>query len=540
MAEEIELKLSMAPAQLEKLRRHPFVRMIAQGRAKRKRLVGTYFDTEELLLRDRRMALRLREAGEQRLQTLKVAPDSYAALVAERGGGPDAGAQAAWGAAQHLIEHETATSGGRPDAQLIEDETLRGFFLDERLAERLRPIFTTDIDRRTLMLRMADAEIELALDRGEIRADGRSDEVCEAELELKSGPPARIYELALMLSEQLAFRVEPRSKAERGYALHEDAAPEANKGGKPALEAGMTVAEAFAQLAGSCLQQMRANEAAVLAGGDPEGVHQLRVAVRRLRALVSLMKSVMAPEAVEFLKAELRWLQQSLGPARDWDVFLLETLKPLAGRLPGEASLDGLRKAAESARAEAYREAQAALRDVRYSRLLLRIALWLEEGGWRPRVAPGEADPAAQPVVGLADALLDKRARALRRTARKRKGRSEAELHEVRIAAKKLRYAVEFFRGLYGGKAVKRLHLRLVALQDTLGTLNDAVVGHRLIDELEAAGARDPKCALEPYAAGLVIGWQAARIEADLGRFAEAWQAYRDAKPFWGRRSRTT
>ncbi len=534
MADEIELKLSMTPAQLDKLRRHPFVRMIAQGRAKRKRLLGTYFDTEDFLLRDRRMALRLRENGQQRVQTLKVAPRSYAELASARGGLEVAAAQSV-AAAQHLVEYETTTEAERPDPELVEDEMLRGFFRDERLAERLVPVFATDIDRRTLPLRMADAEIELALDLGEIRAEGRSQAVSEAELELLSGPPERLYELALMLSEQLPFRLEPLSKAARGYALFEQSEPAPSKGDKPALEPGMSAAEAFTLLAGSCLEHMRANEAAVLDGTDPEGVHQLRVAVRRLRALVALMKGVMSEEAEAFLKEELRWLQQSLGGARDWDVFILETLTPLAGRLPAEGALEGLRAAAEAAREEAYAEARAALRDVRYARLLLRLALWLEEGGWRPRLPVGTEDPAARPITELADALLARRAKALRKTARRRKGSHEAELHEVRIAAKKLRYAVEFFRGLYGAKAVKRLHGRLVALQDTLGTLNDAVVGHRLIDELESLGARDPRRAIEPYAAGLVIGWQAARIEADLARFASAWQGYREAKPFWGR-----
>ncbi|MEX2630862.1 MAG: CYTH and CHAD domain-containing protein [Tistlia sp.] len=531
MAEEIELKLSMAPAQLEKLRRHPFVRMIAQGRAKRRRLVGTYFDTEELLLRDRRMALRLRETGGQRLQTLKISPDSYAALAAERGGAAYRTRDAELAGIQHLIEHESATESDRPDPLLVADETLRAFLLDERLAERLEPVFSTDIDRRTLLLRMADAEIELALDLGEIRADSRSEAISEAELELKSGPPARLYELALLLSEELAFRLEPRSKAARGYDLFAAAAPAASKAAKPELRTSMSAAEAFDLLARGCLEQMRANESAVLAGADPEGVHQLRVAVRRLRALVSLMRSIMAPDAVAFLKEELRWLQQSLGPARDWDVFLLETLTPLARRLPAEPSLGRLDKAAAAACTQAYGTARAALCDVRYSRLLLRLALWLEDGGWRRE----GSDAVGRPVAALAASLLDKRAKALRKSARRSKGRGEAELHEVRIAAKKLRYAVEFFRGLYGAKAVKRLLQRLVALQDTLGTLNDAVVGHRLIEELETAGGADRKRRLEPRAAGLVIGWQAARIEADLGRFAEAWRAYRAAKPFWTR-----
>lgn len=527
MADEIELKLSLPPAQLERLRRHPFVRANAQARATRKRLLGTYFDTADFLLRDRRIALRLRTVGDQQVQTVKIALDSYGELA----GRPPAQALAA---TQHLLEFEAISRGERPDPELIEDETLRRFFRDEKLAGRLEPVFETDIDRRSLLLRLPDAEIELDLDLGEIRAAGRSEAVSEAELELRSGSPSRLYELALMVSETLAFRLEARSKAERGYALFAGVEPAPNRGRKLALTREMTVAESFELLAGGCLAHLRDNEAAVLSGGDPEGVHQLRVAVRRLRALVGLMKPVMTPEAAAFLKQELRWLQQALGNARDWDVFALETLKPLHARLPEEAGLAGLDRAVEAARARAYDTARAALGDARYARLQLRLALWLHEGGWRPAASPGSGDPTLQPIAALAETLLSRRAKALRKTARRCAGGGETALHEVRIAAKKLRYAIEFFRGLYSGKAVRRYHAKLVELQDTLGTLNDALVGHRLIEELESAGRHDPAVAVDRYATGLVVGWQAARIEADLGRYAAAWRACRKAKPFWG------
>ena len=104
---------------------------------------------------------------------------------------------------------------------------------------------------------------------------------------------------------------------------------------RPPLSKKMTAREALRVCAGECLAQIRGNEAAVYDGADPEGVHQMRVAVRRLRALVSCFKPLLSAPAREDLSTELRWLQNSLGGARDWDVFVEETLTPLKARVPG-------------------------------------------------------------------------------------------------------------------------------------------------------------------------------------------------------------
>ena len=524
MSQEIELKLLLAPAQLNKLSRLPLLRAFAVGRGQSKQLDSTYFDTPDFLLRRRRMALRVRRIGDRRVQTLKLAPEAAADFTepaAERLNG-----------VQHHLEFESEIAGDLPDLAAVDSGGLQDWFAEQQLADRLEPVFTTTIARRTRLLRMADTEIELALDLGEIHAQGRSEAICEAELELKWGQPNRLFELAMMLAEALPLRLGGPTKAARGYDLFAGRTPQPAKGEKPSLAPGMSVAEAFAQIMRCAIAQMRANEDAVFAASDPEGVHQLRVGVRRARAALSVFKPAMHETAHGLMAEELRWLQRELGPARDLDVFQEDTVQPLLRRLPSEPSLPALESVVRQAKEAAYERAHLALENPRYARLLLRLELFLAEGTWKRPGESGLPGPADAPIGNLASALLDKRQRQLRKLHRKAKRGDEAALHGVRIAAKKLRYAAEFFRDIYGRKSVKGYVAALSDLQDTLGAVNDAVVGHRLLDELEPAlqtSGEDARLAV-----GIVMGWQAARIEDDLKRFEAVWKALRAQKPFWG------
>ncbi|MEX0921243.1 MAG: CYTH and CHAD domain-containing protein [Rhodovibrionaceae bacterium] len=516
MNDEIELKLSLAPEHLERLRRNPLLRSLAQGRSKRQELVSTYFDTPDFKLKSRGQALRIRQIGERRVQTLKAKQN---------------GAQPGVSMAHSHREFENDVDGEQPRLDLIDDDVLRAELEQPQLRDALTPVFTTQIDRRALALHLADSDIELAIDFGEIRANGRNLPICEAELELKSGRPSRLYELALLLCDKIPFRIEQQTKAARGYGLYGEHEPEPVFAVKQELSPELTTGEAFARLARACLDHLRANEAAVFHGADPEGVHQMRVATRRLRALVSAFQDLLDDEVGAELKRELRWLQQVLGPARDWDVFTEETLAPLLRSLPGEAGLEDLRDHCKRARAQAYEAAHQALAEPRYTRLLLRLALWLGDGGWASRDPADEAALKA-PVQEWSDPVLDRRAAGLAKLGRKHRKLSHARLHQVRIAAKKMRYACEFFRGIYDEKALKTYIKRLVALQDTLGSLNDAVTGHRLLDEIESSLGRNRRGAMATPV-GIVMGWQAAQIDNDLGRFSKAWKKYRGTKVFW-------
>lgn len=549
----------MAPATLQRLRRHAVVRSLARGRSRSRRLSSTYYDTPDGFLRRAGMALRLRRDGSSVTQTLKVPASLLQALTLPQpalagtatgsatGSATGTGAGSAAGTAgrrdgaalealgraeaeaglgsglQSFAELEATAAGEAPDLEVLEHEGLRRYLRDHGVAARLEPLFTTEFDRRSLPLALADSRIELALDEGEIRAGDRSLPLCEAELELLSGRPARLFELALLLSEKLSFQLEMQTKAARGHALLAETVPEPVLAASPDLAPELSAAEAFEAMARNALGQMRANEPAMRLDRDPEGLHQFRVGLRRLRALVSLYKPYLRPDTAAFLQGELRWLQQETGPARDWDVFLLDTLAPMRRRMPLEDSLQPLAERSAAARDAASARAVALLDDPRYARLLLRLQLLLSDGGWRAETAAGRPDPLSAPARLLAGRLLTKRAAKLDKLGRGRRAKSEAELHEIRIAAKQLRYAVDFFRSLYAKKAVKAYARPLKDLQDRLGSLNDAAVGHRLVDEL----------GLEGMAAGMVIGWQGARIEGDLPRFAETWKHYKAARAFW-------
>lgn len=518
MNEEYELKLSLSPENLERLGRSSLIRSLAARRSRRKQLVSTYFDTPSQSLRRQGMALRVRQVGKKRIQTLKASAGQASGL-------------------QHYREYEAEIGQDEPDLSLIEDPEIQAIFVREELAENLGPVFATRFARRTILLKVEDNEIELALDVGEIEAGARRMPISEAEFELIAGRPTSLYELALAVNETLPFHLERRTKAARGYGLSEGTVSRPTKAKAIQLDPQMTAAEAFAAAVGSCLAQIRANEPVVLNDDDPEGVHQLRVGVRRLRAVVGAFRKAIDTSVFGFLREELRWLQRRLGPAREWDVFIHETVDPLQERLqersPGRSNLAALREAALAAQETGYREARETLMAGRYTALMLRLSLWLDEGRWMPPADGGKADPRAKSAADFAAQILAERDRKLRKLAGKSRELREEELHEVRIRAKQMRYSAEFFRTLFPEREVKRQLGALEAIQDALGSLNDAVVGRQLLKDLGDACGSPAAAKRIGAAAALVEGWQAACIARDLKHFDESWARYRRAARYW-------
>lgn len=522
--EEIELKLAMDGETLQRLPQTALLHSLQMDLARAKKLASTYYDTPDLRLKQAGMALRVRHDGAGYVQTLK-------APRLDHNGQPRSGSD---GGLQHLREFDAELDTPEPDLGRIQDPALQAFFSEAGIARDLEPIFTTDIERQVLPLELADSRVELAIDRGRIAANGSELPVAEAELELHRGEPGKLYELAMMLHREVPFHVERASKAARGYGLYSGVRPSPQKARKPALEPGMTVAGAFERQAQACLWQMRANEEPVVDGTDPEGVHQMRVAIRRLRALVTAFSAAIDADVAAYLKTELRWMQRQLGPARDLDVFLADTLAPLRQRLPATDSLARLADAAESLRTEAYADARRAVRDPRYTALLLRLELWLNSGAWQKAVGPDETDPAAQLVTPFAQDILARRAKKFKKLGKKYDRLGESDLHELRIRGKKLRYAGEFFTGLFKRKDTKAYLDALEEIQDRLGAINDAATGQELLDRIDARmRERGESAADTANAAGLVQGWQVARIDRELRDFAQVWQRFGKLKPFW-------
>jgi inorganic triphosphatase YgiF len=510
MHEETELKLRIPEGAAGSLRRSPVLSALKQRRGFRRNLLTVYYDTPSLSLAKRGVSLRVRHMGDRNVQAVKLADGEGGGALVRR------------------PEIETEIESDRPEIARIPDEEVRRLVSEAAGTEPLAPAFVSEFGRTVWPVRFGDTEIEVALDQGEIRAgNDRAVRVSEVELELKSGRPDRLLELALELGRSLPLSVERHSKAERGFALLTGRAEGAVRALPVELDPEANGADAFRALARNCLAQLGGNEPAVRSG-DAEGIHQMRVASRRLRALIACFRDLIDPAVAEELKGELRWLMGALGPARDLDVFIAETLEPIAERNPADDALHALNAAARRAAQHAREEARAAIAAPRYTQFLLRVDLLLASGGWAAAGAP-----VTEPVRPLAQQMLRRRCRQLMKIGRGHEVLKIEELHRIRIMAKKMRYAGEFFRSLHSRKLARRYLSRLTRLQDRLGTLNDAVTGRRILDELVPATGLDPAAA--GRAAGLVLGWQAARIHADLAAFPAEWEAFRELRPFWSR-----
>jgi inorganic triphosphatase YgiF len=402
------------------------------------------------------------------------------------------------------------------------------------VAGDLRPVFVTEVTRTIFAIEpLPGTAIEVAVDEGEIRAvaKDRAEPISEVELELKGGGATALYDLAAQLLEVVPLRIETRSKSERGYHLvdHSNTAPPEVHAEAVILDPKMTVEAALQKIGRSCLAQLLRNEPAVLSA-QPEGVHQMRVAVRRLRSAISSLKKILPQKDLRWVNEELRWLGGMLGPARNLDVFAAELLPAARIGLPDEPGWDDLRAALDRLRLAAYDEIRGAVLSRRYTAGMLRLLRWFEVSGWRRHSAADETDPMSSPIGAIAPGILDRRRRKVRQRGKGFGSLAPRERHKLRIAVKKLRYTVELFGGLFDGDDLEKFVRSLKRLQSDLGYANDVRVAHEFVTELFAQ--------IEPRSAA-AHAWVAvleahdqmlAGRERQLRRHR---RALNDAAPFW-------
>jgi inorganic triphosphatase YgiF len=514
---EIELKLSGEPGALKAAFASAAIRDKATGRGQGKRLENIYYDTDDRRLRARGLAFRVRKDGRRYYQTLKS--NDAGGLAAYRG------------------EWQTALRSSDPDLALLPEGAAA--VLNELVSpHELRSVFTTRVRRLVQRVKATDLNggsslVEAALDLGTIESNGASLPIAELELELVEGSPEALYALALELDALTPLRVETRSKSARGYALATGAAPAWRKAEPPALSRDASVDDAVQTILRNCVEHWCANEAAACDGSDPEGVHQMRVAIRRLRSAFSGFGRLIDPAERARLSGAAKTIVNGLGAARDWDVFLTELLAPVAAARPNDAALMRLADAAKAARARGYAEARAAIQAPSYTHYMLQLRRWIEARGWRDGATARAVAWLGRPVVDFATHRLGKRHRnALER------GGNFAELsptarHRARIALKKLRYATEFFEALYPKKRTRSYLAALKELQDDLGHLNDVAVAEKLIGSLiERAGAGAESADLRA-AGGLMLGWHARGVTDIEPAVLRAWDEFAGREPFW-------
>ena len=507
MHEETEFKLSLSPEVANRILRYKGLKSLRKGRRAKRHLVSTYFDTPRHALRKSEIALRVRDNGSGRQQTIKAPFRGPAGL-------------------QNFREWTVAVNGDCPNLRAVDDPELARRLARRRYEKRLGPVFTTDFEREAVRIRTGGAEFELAVDQGVIRAEtpgGRVEEpICEAEFELLSGDPARMFDVALKLCEAYDIRLGHLTKAQRGYALARPALrPRPVKAPKVSLAEEMSVGDAFNFIIAGALEHMFANEIPTLEG-RAEGVHQTRVAMRRVRAALRAFKRVLPYDKRKAFNGEFRWFQQRLAPARDWQVFLGETLPRVASAARGrDEAVERLRRVARRESRRAVRDAAACLESRRYARLLLQFERWIasleKEAGSR---ALGE------PVKPFAVGVLRRTWRYFLEDTRPLSRIPDEDLHEIRKRGKKARYATQFFSSLWSGPDVLPFMKLMGRFQDSLGKTNDAIVARHIL-----AAVRPGR--IDPSVISLAQEWSQARVRKCLRTAQPQWRRLVRTAPFW-------
>ena len=475
------------------------------SRLRREQVHSVYYDTPDLRLQRAGAALRLRRVGRRWLQTLKAPQGAQSALAAR-------------------AEWEMPVARRRLDCALFPREEVRvSTGLDMlRLAQRLRPVFTTRFERKHALLALgAGVRAEACIDRGTIEAGRAREKMLELELELLEGELAPLIGLAETLVSGEGLRIERASKAERGYRLASSARPEPPaKWPRPAIAEEAAASDALVVLCGAALEQIAANAPGVARGEDPEYLHQLRVGIRRLMSALRAFRPLLRRKRADAITRSLRDMMRLLGQARDWDVFR-ETLAH------ADASA-GLVARARYKRGVARRAARGLVISAGFQSVQLRTLHWLHGAPWRSDAARAES------LAAFARRSLDRLHGKLLKRARHVDWREPAARHEVRIAVKRLRYASDFFSSAFPHQAVGPFLARLAALQDTLGELNDVSVARALLEDL---GPKDGASALRE-GTGRVRLWLGRRERELIASLAADWDALERRRAYWRRKAR--
>lgn len=299
--------------------------------------------------------------------------------------------------------------------------------------------------------------------------------------------------------------------------------PKAVKAASLKLSKRMNVEQAFEAIVRSCIEQIRANAHGLSRFYDVESLHQLRVGLRRLGAAFTLFSDVASiPKNME---RDAGWLMDQLGPARDWDVLAQSTLPRVSNALAPLAALDEVRKALQDKQQSLHCHVAEVVASPRFETLMGELEHWIDRRGWREGMSSKGSARQKMHVTGFAGNILEQEQQRLIKRGSKLKGADAATRHRMRIAAKRTRYATEFFAALYTGKRVRPYVQALSVLQDELGWLNDADVASRLLGELAKGG--DGLC----EGAALVRGYLAASQVEGEPKVRKLWKEFSPLRP---------
>lgn len=494
---EFELKLEGSPGDIAAVRTLDFLQRAAVAADGWERLATTYYDSAEGRLRSAGLSLRIREEAGARTLTAKRSSKTggvFSRLETER----------------RLAEGDPSFSTGVTEIDcIIRPETAD-----------LKPVARTVTDRWSILAAESGALVEVSAETGRAERLGSDPVVApiaEIELELLKGDPAALFTLAVRFIDAFNGRVRLNIESKLDRALRGNEPRRLEKPERLTIPEGATAADLFGLALKPIALRVIETSALVIATHDGDAARQLRVALRRFRALERLFRKTFGGDELNRLTTKVQDYARIVGAARDLDVFV-------EGSLCLTSAPAALRAAADAKRAEAWGAVSLLLSGKEFGAFsldLLRAAL---AEPWR--AAAG--DRAFTPAGEHADHALDQSWKKLLRAAAAADFGSPETLHPVRIKLKKFRYAAQFFRDLYSAEKRKPFFSAMSELQGALGAINDAVVAQAVAENLcESAGAEAAK------AAGFIAGYRGAEAAIMAGSIGEKWRAFASLAPFW-------
>lgn len=513
--QEIELKLEVAPEAQELLKKAALPNGFASSRATTKTLQSIYFDTPEQSLRKAKISLRIRKVGRSWIQTAKV------------GTGVQGGLSTA-------IEDEHRVAGRAIDLGVIEDPQVLSTLVQTIDGQTLEEACETVMRRTARTITAADgSQIEVAFDTGDVKAAGQAQALTEVEFELKSGSAGTLFYAAKSFVGAAPFRFSPCNKSERAFKLADGEDVSASK---PALAVAVdllgteTVEHAFRNVLRSCLEQIAHNRFVVLHSDHPEGPHQLRIGLRRLRSAFRLFKPALNPHTLTSLDDTARAIAARVGDLRDLDALAQDIVAPLESCMPDAISIAPLQDHLNKMKTEVRRNVLSYLASQDVNDFILDLAAYTEARGW---LQPERIDQTAQlagAIRSLSDDSLQKQWKKVARYGRRIDELTIPERHEMRKALKKMRYGVEFFASLYPKSDVKPFLKRMKKLQNIFGYLNDVAMAERLLELPVPKGAAAHAIS---QTIGFTVGWHESQSRAMWGHAKEYWLDTKAAPKFW-------
>jgi CHAD domain-containing protein len=276
------------------------------------------------------------------------------------------------------------------------------------------------------------------------------------------------------------------------------------------LTADMSPAAALKHIMADCRNDLHEHRTAVLASDDPAGIHQVRVALRRLRAAIGLFRDVVRNPQLQPIDAEARRLAGACGPVRDLQVFLSETVPDAPTRIARVGGKLACRRLSH---------ARAVLGGARFAKFDAQLKQFI-----------AEPETGGEPLGGFAQRVLDKCEAKVRRRGRGLAKLEALELHRLRISTKKLRYAAGFLAPIFKAPRADAYVDATASLQDALGTLNDCTMGKHVLADIAKAARSSARV-------GRSCKRLAKRLKApskgDRRHLKQAWKTFKQAQSFW-------